>query len=301
MKEGFQGERQIVLPPMVVRMMESDRLLSALHITDIGYYPAASHHEVRRATGIAQYIFIYCVNGKGWYEVDGVCHEVKSNHYFIIPNGSAHRYGADKDEPWTIYWIHFNGSLAPCYADDAVTPKAIKPEIHSRISNRQNIFEEIFSTLNRGFSQEHLCYSSALFHYYLGSLRYVNQYREARTVGGDDAAGAEGLVDAIIHFMEENKEKHLTMEMLSRYSGYSASYISMVFHRQTGMAPLAYFTKMKVEDACYLLDNTSMKINQICYKLGVEDSYYFSRLFAKHMGMSPRAYRNRNTKDENAN
>ena len=34
-----------------------------------------------------------------------------------------------------------------------------------------------------------------------------------------------------------------------------------------------------------------MKLNQICYKLGIDDPYYFSRLFTKIMGMSPRNYR----------
>jgi YesN/AraC family two-component response regulator len=34
-----------------------------------------------------------------------------------------------------------------------------------------------------------------------------------------------------------------------------------------------------------------MKINQICHKLGIEDSYYFSRLCSKSMGMSPKEYR----------
>ena len=34
-----------------------------------------------------------------------------------------------------------------------------------------------------------------------------------------------------------------------------------------------------------------MKINQICHKVGIEDCYYFSRLFSKTMGMSPKEFR----------
>jgi YesN/AraC family two-component response regulator len=34
-----------------------------------------------------------------------------------------------------------------------------------------------------------------------------------------------------------------------------------------------------------------MKINQICHKVGIEDCYYFSRLFSKSMGISPKEYR----------
>ncbi|MBP5562061.1 MAG: AraC family transcriptional regulator [Muribaculaceae bacterium] len=40
-----------------------------------------------------------------------------------------------------------------------------------------------------------------------------------------------------------------------------------------------------------MLRNTNLKINQICFKVGFEDSLYFSRLFSKTMGMSPRQYR----------
>jgi YesN/AraC family two-component response regulator len=36
-----------------------------------------------------------------------------------------------------------------------------------------------------------------------------------------------------------------------------------------------------------------MRINQICYKVGIEDCYYFSRLFSKVVGMSPSDYRKR--------
>ena len=34
-----------------------------------------------------------------------------------------------------------------------------------------------------------------------------------------------------------------------------------------------------------------MKVNQICYKIGIEDCYYFARLFTKIMGISPREYK----------
>lgn len=49
--------------------------------------------------------------------------------------------------------------------------------------------------------------------------------------------------------------------------------------------------------ACELLQKTDMKVNQICHKIGIADSYYFSRLFSKTMGVSPRAYRKMNNSD----
>lgn len=291
MKDGFQGERQLVLPEMVVKRMEADRLLSALHITHIGYYPAASYHEIHRNEGVGQYIFIYCVKGQGWYETGGKHYDITPNHYFIIPTSEAHAYGADAAHPWTIYWIHFKGILAPCYADRAAEPKEIRPEIHSRISNRQNLFEEIFRTLERGYTLENLSYASSLFHYYLGSLRYIHQYREAAPP--PSAADEGDVVAALIHYMEDNTEKHLTLQALSRYSGYSVSHLSLLFRAKTGQAPLAYFNRMKMQEACWLLLHTDMLINQICHKVGIDDSYYFSRLFTKIIGISPSAYRQR--------
>ena len=44
LKNGFTGERALVLPRMIVDKLEEDPLTSMLHITDIGYYPKAKHH-----------------------------------------------------------------------------------------------------------------------------------------------------------------------------------------------------------------------------------------------------------------
>ena len=83
----------------------------------------------------------------------------------------------------------------------------------------------------------------------------------------------------------------LSLDALAAYMGYSASYFAATFKRLTGSSPLSYFNRMKVERACELMETTEMKVNQICHKVGIDDSYYFSRLFKKIKGMSPRMYR----------
>lgn len=99
------------------------------------------------------------------------------------------------------------------------------------------------------------------------------------------------MSELAIHYMKENIEKHLTLQDIATQIGYSSSHFSMLFKKKTGHSPLTYFNLLKMQQACLLLDTTDMKINQICYKIGIEDPYYFSRLFCKIMGMSPRKYR----------
>lgn len=288
LKDGFSGERALVLPQMIVKMMEDDPLGSVLHITDIGYYPKAMHHYRERKEPIDQYVLIYCVDGAGRYSVGGHDYTVEANQYFILPANMPHRYESDSENPWTIYWIHFKGTHAPYYAAGATRPMDIRPQAHSRISDRLNIFEEIFNTLKDGFSMGNLIYSTSLFHYFLGSLRYLQQYRKANA----NAVDEENIIDVAIHYMKENIEKHVSLQSLSDYIGFSPSHFSAMFKRKTGHAPLTYFNLLRIRQACFMLDTTDMKVNQISYKIGIDDTYYFSRLFSKIMGMSPRAYRN---------
>lgn len=288
LKDGFTGERALVLPRILVDKMEEDPLTSMLHITDIGYYPKAKHHFRERKEPVNQYVFIYCIDGSGWYQIGDQKYTVTANQYFILPAGVTHAYASDKSSPWTIYWIHFKGILAPFYAQDASRPMDIKPEQHSRISTRINLFEEIFNTLKNGYSNENLHYAFSMFHFYLGTLRYIQQYRNASNNPQEDEKSA---VQLAIHYMKENMEKHLILQEIADHIGYSASHFSMLFKKQTGHSPLTYFNLLKVQQACLLLDTTDMKINQVCYKIGIEDTYYFSRLFSKIMGVSPREYR----------
>lgn len=287
-RDGFTGERSVVLPKMVLDKVEADPLLSALYITDIGFYPVASHHFRERKEPIREYVFIYCTAGAGWFKVGGVTYDISQHGYFILPSGVPHSYGAKEDNPWTIYWIHFSGSLAQYYAAECLTPHYVTPGKDSRIQNRTNMFEEIFKALDSGFNLESIRYAMSLFHHYLGSLRYIREYRVAGEKSNDG-----NVIDETIHFMTENLERSLTLSEIADYAGMSGSYLSSIFKQRTGHSPLSYFNLLKVRYACQLLDSTSMKLNRICYKVGMSDPYYFSRMFSKIMGMSPSAYRNR--------
>lgn len=67
--------------------------------------------------------------------------------------------------------------------------------------------------------------------------------------------------------------------------------LAKAFKPRTGHAPLNYFNMLKIQLACQLLDTTQMKVNQLCYKVGLADMFCFSHLFSKIMGISPLAYR----------
>lgn len=288
-KDGFAGERSIVVPKMIIDALEQDPQGSVLHVTDIGYYPGAKHHYRERLEGINQYVFIYCVKGKGWYQLGASYHQVEAGQFFILPAGEPHSYGAHPDEPWTIYWMHFKGSLASFYSQGLHLPHDITMTNDSRIHDRIDLFEEIFYSIKAGYNRENLAYAHALLHHFLGSLRYISQFRKA-------GASAAPLSDAdiaqnAIRYMKEHLEHHVTLADIAEYVGYSCAHFSMLFRKAIGHSPLSYFNLLKIQAACAMLDSTDIKINQVALKLGFSDTLYFSRLFHKIMGVSPRAYR----------
>lgn len=290
LRDGFQGERSIILPDMIRRLCKSDLLLNQLYITDIGYYPHATYHYRERPNGIEQYILIYCLKGSGWYKVRDKRYEVKENQWFIIPQGQPHVYASNNDDPWTIYWLHFTGHMAPFYGDNHQVPKAISSDETSRISDRIEIFEEIFLALSDSYSLDNLRYAASLLYGFLASLCYLQNFRKYNTA--KTRLDKTDTVGMAVHYMQENLERKLTLADIANYTGYSVSQLSLLFRNGTGHSPLNYFNMLKIQKACQLLESSDMKINQICTKVGIDDSYYFSRLFTKIVGIPPKRYRN---------
>ena len=266
-KDGFKGERSLIMPEMILKLAKEDSVLKNLHITDIGYYPHATHHYRERTSPIDQCVLIYCVKGSGIYMINGKQYEVKANQYFILPSMIPHAYASNNNDPWIIYWIHFRGELANYYAEGAESPITISTNLSSRIADRNEIFEDIFLTLSDGYTIENLRYTTSLLHFYLGSLRYLPLYRKYHKKATDTEEQNHIIVNAALKYMEENIERQITLQTLAQYTGYSISHFSAIFKSSTGHSPLSYFNILKIKKACELLDTTDMKINRVSSSL----------------------------------
>lgn len=287
-KEGFKGERSIIVPASIVQDLKSDFFGKDLHITHIGYYPQADFHfRERKKEEVNQFILIYCIDGEGWFEVNGKKEQVKPHQFFVLPKGKAHKYGSNRSKPWTIYWMHFDGEKAAFFADGFDHPTSISPNSNSRIQERLQLFEEIFNTLSKNLSMNNIYYSiTSLFHF-LGSMKFLGEYRDSVEL----ITKKTDTIDEVIHYMHENIEHKLALDNLAGQAGLSTSHLSLLFHKKTSYSPLQYLNHLRIQKACQLLDFTDMKINQISPKVGFEDALYFTRIFKKNIGMSPKEYR----------
>ncbi|MFI3262659.1 MAG: AraC family transcriptional regulator [Rikenellaceae bacterium] len=287
MKDGFKGSRAIVVPQLILKEFEKCSFNSKLYITDIGYYPSASFHDINREHGVSQFVLIYCVNGNGWYEVNGHRYNVESDQCFVLPANTPHKYGASNSNPWTIYWLHFQGEFANFYGQMLKTPISLPPGNLSRIQERLRIFEDIYTALSKGYSKENMEFASSALYYFLGSIKYLETYRSVKITTNTDL----NIIDNTILYMKENLEKHITLEDICEFAGYSESYFSTMFKNKTGHTPINYMIHLRMQTACQLLDFSDLKVNQICHKVGIDDPYYFSKLFTKVIGMSPSVYK----------
>jgi AraC-like DNA-binding protein/quercetin dioxygenase-like cupin family protein len=286
-EDGFPGQISFVIPDRILTLVKDNPLTADLYITDIGYYPQARHHFRERPTGSAQFILIYCVGGQGEIRIKGVVQPIRADHFFIIPAGMAHAYRSDRQNPWSIYWIHFAGSKSETYARFCGQVLPIERSKTSRINDRIDLFSELFRNLDRGFSLETLEYVNQCLPHLLASFTHLSQFRLIKESGEKDPV-AQG-----INFMLENLTKKLKLEEIAAETGLSASHFSRLFVNRTGHSPIDYFIQLKIQRACRLLDNSGWTIADISREMGFDDQFYFSRVFRKVMGMSPNEYRKR--------
>jgi len=291
-REGFEGQKLIVLPKKIITgFLNKDPITKQIHITDIGYYPRAQHHHVERPAGINQHIIIYCTEGSGWIEINKKKVAVSPSQFIAIPANVPHKYGANMQKPWTIYWVHFKGEIAGSVIELILkNSENYKPYL-SYSEDRIKIFEDIYFNLERGYSIESLRYVNMIFSYFLTSLIYEDKFNH---VGHEQTPN---IVDKIIEYMQQNITSLIRLEDLATLASLSASHFSALFKTRTGYSPIEYFNHLKIQKACQYLSFTEMSVKNIALCLGIEDPYYFSRMFTKLMGVSPNTYRKKTGTD----
>lgn len=287
LKIGFRGERFIHLPVQTINQMAENPISKDLFITSIGYFPKAEYHYITRPEGCDDFILILCTSGKGWVTIQCKKYRIISNQFIIIPKSIPHGYGAEKDDPWSIYWIHFRGEKAALLSNKFSEPTAVPFSENSRMEDKINTFEEIFNLLSNDFEEDTIDFANITFYYFLGSLIFGKKHREAQQANRQ----TNSMISRITHYMNEHIERNLTINEMSNYLGLSPSHFHRKFFNELSDSPINYFHKLKMNKAGIELITTKMTVSQIALKYGYTDTHYFSRLFKKILGVSPLNFR----------
>lgn len=94
-------------------------------------------------------------------------------------------------------------------------------------------------------------------------------------------------------YILNNYAEKITLESVSKKVGFSKVYFSKIFTEEVGNNFITYLTNVRVKNAKKLLDETDMKMYEICEKVGYNNIEHFSRTFKKLVGLSPVQYKNK--------
>ncbi|KAA2243236.1 AraC family transcriptional regulator [Chitinophaga agrisoli] len=286
-RDGFEGQQLISLPDAVCQQhAKRHAAISQIYITHIGYFPKAIAHYRLRKNGCKDNILIYCLRGKGWYRIGKRQFTVGPNQYVIIPATSLHlSYGADEADPWTIYWVHFSGQDMDGFNTSLNIAPFDGPQDMPLNEKGLQIWENMYESLSMGYSTDNLINANFCLYHFVSTFIFPDKHQQRQ------AAAVENPITQTILYMRSRLHEKLTVEDMAAAHHLSASYFSTLFRKATGMPPIDYFIHLKIQKACLLLYQDNLKVKDVAEAIGYDDPYHFSRLFKKHMNVSPEQYK----------
>ena len=94
-----------------------------------------------------------------------------------------------------------------------------------------------------------------------------------------------------MQFMADHLNQPMQVATLASMACFSASHYFALFKRQTGHPPIDYFTRLRMREACRLLETTDAHVKEVAATLGYDDPFYFSRVFKSVNQVAPSEYR----------
>ncbi|WP_190284800.1 response regulator [Bacillus sp. S3] len=98
-------------------------------------------------------------------------------------------------------------------------------------------------------------------------------------------------IQKAVQIMIDQLDQSLSSSSIAKEVGLSRSHFSTMFKKAVGDSFSGFTEKMKIQAACDLLENTSLPLQEIGEKIGIQDGKYFSKWFKKCIGRTPSDYR----------
>ncbi|MDD5697784.1 MAG: AraC family transcriptional regulator [Victivallaceae bacterium] len=230
-----------------------------------------------------------------WQLASGLSLEQSGGTLTIIPRNIPHRGVEEIITPCWLFW----------YILDLRDLETARKNTPFTAAEMKLIFEvlalescrvlPVSPELARDFSRLlELLYQDGNNPWFGAEMRLVSNQIVLGTVRGlqqHPAAGMDLLVTRARDYMRQHLAANPTVDDIAAACGLSESQFAHRFSRQAGITPADCLQRLRIEAACRALRETDTSITELAFQLGFASSQYFSSVFKRYTGMTPRRWR----------
>lgn len=276
--------------------------LPTVWYTDYG----STEYECLHVDRITEHdVFLLILTGCMPVVEDGIEYFLRPGDIFFLKHG-VHHFGRTPIEAGTSWiFIHFTVPEVPqqmeelpiqykhqiyvnCtkedYANKITLPKHMKATLGTALEAKIRKVTELFSY----HSSRLMAYVNTAMHQLLVDIYLYS-------IEGEDPDSNASRVQKMIRYLNQHVAEPFSAQDLEDTMQLSYRYLGKIFLERTGLTLHECHTRIKLERACRQLKESNRPITQISDDLGFSDPLYFSHVFKKYMGMSPRAWRQEGT------
>ncbi|MEH7013398.1 AraC family transcriptional regulator [Neobacillus niacini] len=256
-------------------------------VHSVGWFVCKPTYDVQRDR-LFDFQLKYVVSGKGKIEWHGRIFNVGPGDIFFLDLNQPHRYYADPNDPFEVFWVHFGGSQVEDYFHLLDINNTPVYQFHN-LEETQELFHQLFEMFNLR-QVGHEAKASAVITHILTNMIVM------RMKGGSPQSLLETPtypepIQQVIYFMENHFIEPLKLEEIANEIMLSPYHFSRLFKRTTGYSVMEYLQKFRIKQAKYLLAKTDNSIGEIAEKTGFSDQSYFGKLFKRFEKQTPKEYR----------
>jgi len=241
----------------------------------------------------------YVADGEGIHIVNGKTYTISQGDIFLINYDIPH-----KIIPANAQLLIYNCIFTPAYFNSAlnesrnffdITDHFLLNNLYTNLptdyifvtargSENRHIFN-IYERMLREFTDKNIGYRDIMRGYVIELLVIICRLKLC--VNSDRTQKMLEILEYInLHYKEE-----LLTENLAAISGFSPSHFRRIFKLFTGKTLSLYLQTLRVEEACKLLKNADMNVEQVANEVGYSDMKHFYTVFRKITGKVPKNFR----------